>query len=212
MQTMVSNVPGQLLPPFAGPDSQQVSNPRVETNNVQGAGQIIQDGGRGATAVNEPSAALPSGQDWLRGARHDKPVPAGANGANFLYEPKAEEQAFLGSSRARMNKPTPPPFGQHPDPRMPPMSNIAAPGNMMPESQIGPLAQDGCRVGPLLGSGGQVLNISYPLQQINYIPIEVLQQQTQPRVTSPYLYNPQSMLVNPTMGGMADVSGSLHPR
>lgn len=82
---------------------------------------------------------------------------------------------------------------------MPP-SNIPAPVNMIAESQI-------------LGSGGQVLNISYPLQQINYIPIEVLpQQQTQPRVASPYLYNPQSMLVNPSMGSMADVSGNLHPR
>ena len=47
---------------------------------------------------------------------------------------------------------------------------------MIAESQLGPIAQDGCRVGPLIGSGGQVLNISYPLQQINYIPIEVLPQ------------------------------------
>lgn len=58
-----------------------------------------------------------------------------------------------------------------------------------------------------------MLNISYPLQQINLIPIEVLrQQQAQPRATSPLLYNPQAMLANPAIGGVADVSGNLHPR
>jgi hypothetical protein len=137
---------------------------------------------------------------------------ASVNGTNYLLEARPDGQAFLGSSPARINMPQPPAYAQNLDPRMPP-SNIPAPVNMIAESQVGPLAQDGCRVGPLLGSGGQVLNISYPLQQINYIPIEVLpQQQTQPRVASPYLYNPQSMLVNPSMGSMADVSGNLHPR
>ena len=199
------------LPPCSGPSS-QLSNPRVDNINVHSASgrSQNQDGGRGAPPANEPGAALLSSQDWLRGARHNQPVHAAANSSNYLHEAQPDGQAFLGSSPARINM-LQPAVAQNLDPRM--ASNIPPPVNMIAESQIGPLAQDGCRVGPLLGSGGQVLNISYPLQQINYIPIEVLpQQQTQPRVASPYLYNPQSMLVNPSMGSMADVSGNLHPR
>jgi len=46
--------------------------------------------------------------------------------------------------------------------------------NMASENTIQPIGQDGRRAGPHMGSSGQVLNISYPLQQINYMPIEVL--------------------------------------
>ena len=63
-------------------------------------------------------------------------------------------------------------YAQSQDARLSPMDIQRV--NMASENTIQPIGQDGRRAGPHMGSSGQVLNISYPLQQINYMPIEVL--------------------------------------
>lgn len=124
---------GGQQPQYSGPDS-QMQYPRVDNINIQGASgpTINQDGGRGAAPLNEPSAALPNGQEWPRGARHDKAAHAGVTVASYLREPAPDGQAFLGSSPARISLPQPPAFA-HRDPRVA-ASNIAPPTNMLAES------------------------------------------------------------------------------